>query len=138
MTRHGTVLRSIDPDQIAWTEKQLGTTFPSAFKARMHHRNGGSFELDGEDWFIYPFRDRSTRKSLQKTADDILVNTRSLRDAEPDLPEGIVVLAHNGAGDHLVLLPATSTALGPVVHTLRLRGAELTATMDVTELPAWV
>ena len=88
---------------IAETEAAMGVVFPLELKLRMIRSNGGVVELDGEPWWLYPFRDTTNRKTISRTGEDIRRETEyALREIEGFPADGIAI-AHNGAGDRLFL-----------------------------------
>ena len=88
---------------IAETEAAMGVVFPLELKLRMSRSNGGVVELDGEPWWLYPFRDPTHRKTISRTGEDIRRETEyALTELEGFPPDGIAI-AHNGAGDRLFL-----------------------------------
>jgi hypothetical protein len=95
---------------IAETERKLGVSFPSAFRARMSRKNGGEFSTSNDDWQLYPFFDTSDRKRLSRTSDDIVRETGAARRWRGFPPE-VIAIAANGCGDLLVFLPVAGSAL---------------------------
>jgi hypothetical protein len=71
----------------------------------MMRDNGGGFELNDEAWWLLPFRDRSTRKTLARSTTDILSETETMRCSGLGFPSEGAAIAQNGAGDYLVLVP---------------------------------
>jgi hypothetical protein len=119
---------------IGKTEESMGVSFPAAFKLKMSQYNGGHVDLSGESWFLLPFEDLSSRSSIRKTAQNIRVETQAAIEAGLGFPVEGVAIAHNGAGD-LLFLKRDGAVMSPEVWTFRLRGGEITKTLDdVAEL----
>jgi hypothetical protein len=107
------------PVDIAWvkaTEAKLRTSFPLGFVARMVTLNGGEVEADGDTWELFPFLDKSDRKRLKRTCNDIVLETGSAR-AWPGFPPDGVAIAGNGTADRLILVsdPTAPDRLQPGV-----------------------
>ncbi len=83
-------------------ELALGATLPVGYRAAMKASNGGTVKAAGDDWELCPIRDASDRKRLARSASDIVTETAGSR-AWRGFPADAVVIAHNGAGDSLVL-----------------------------------
>ena len=94
----------LPPDKIVPTEQALGVAFPLGYLARLRKDNGGSVTVRGEHWFLFPFRDDSDRKRLARTCNDIVRETKQLREWR-GFPASGVAIANDGAGNALVLLP---------------------------------
>jgi hypothetical protein len=94
----------VDEQFIQETEKELGLTFPVAFKNRMKKDNGGEIETADDTWTIYPFFDRSDIKRVKRTTNNILLETRSARKWD-EFPINAIAIGENGGGDKLVLMP---------------------------------
>ena len=88
---------------IAETETAMGVAFPLGMKVRMSRSNGGEITVDGEAWWLYPFRDPTDRRTISRTAEDIRRETEYALAEIAGFPEDGVAIAHNGAGDRLVL-----------------------------------
>lgn len=113
---------------IAKTEELMGVTFPMDFKLHMMKRNGGQVMLDDEPWWLFPFYDPTDRRTIRRTADDIKRATKTAIADDLGFPNDGVAIAHNGAGD-LLLLRGRDGKLQADVWIFRLRG-ELVHTMD--------
>jgi hypothetical protein len=119
--------------RIAETEAALGA-FPAAFKLHMSRSNGGDVQLDGEVWFLFPFRDATNRETIRRSAEDIGRETQHAIEAGVGFPTDGVAIAHNGAGD-LLFLRRDGDRLRDEVLLFRLRGGEVVVALeDVAEL----
>lgn len=97
-------------------ERELGVRLPNEYRMRLFARNGGELSTDDDDWQVFPVLDPTDRKTLSRSANHIVLETRNARTWR-GFPAGAVAIASNGAGDLLVLLPArTSNLLDPQVH----------------------
>ena len=107
----------VDPKYIRDSEGKLSTTFPSMFKGKMMRDNGGSIEAAGDTWWLYPFFDSSDKKRIARTCNDIVRETRRMRDWS-SFPPGAVAIGSNGTADQLILVPRAEAAdeLGPAVY----------------------
>lgn len=94
----------LDSQYIQAAERKLGITFPSMFRGKMTHSNGGTVYVLGDSWMLYPFLDSSDKKRLARTCNDIVRETQKIRQWS-NFPAGGVAIATNGAADQLVLLP---------------------------------
>lgn len=106
----------VDPKYIRETEDRLSVSFPSMFTDRMLRENGGSIKAAGDEWLLYPFLDSSDRKRIARTCNDIVRETRRMREWS-NFPPDAVAIAGNGTADQLILLPKTESPreLGPSV-----------------------
>ena len=97
----------VDEERIAAAEEELGRRLPDGLRARLREANGGEIEAGGIVWFLHTIYDDSDRGRLRRTATSHVVHaTREAREGYEELfPEGAVVVAENGGGDHLLLLP---------------------------------
>jgi hypothetical protein len=91
-------------DKIAQTEEALGVAFPFGYLSRLRRDNGGEVLVDGEVWWLFPFRDDSDRKRLARSCNDVVRETKQLREWD-GFPAAAVAIAKDGAGNALVLLP---------------------------------
>ncbi len=94
----------IDAKFIHETEIELGFEFPDKFKQKMIIENGGEIITDEDDWQIYPFFDKSDNKRISRTCNHIGVETKQAKEWA-DFPDSAIVIATNGCGDYLILLP---------------------------------
>lgn len=88
---------------IITAETALGVRFPSAYRARLMHENGGLTQIEGEYWELFPVRDTSDNKRLKRTCNDLVQETKSLRN-KWNIPPNAVVIGENGSGDYLLYL----------------------------------
>ncbi|MCW5757546.1 MAG: SMI1/KNR4 family protein [Phycisphaeraceae bacterium] len=104
-------------DEIGKTEVQLGLTFPPRFIDRMMRDNGGTVQAAGDSWELHPFRNGADRKMLARTANHVARETIQCREW-PEFPPQGVVIASNGTGDALILLPSEvdAKALGETIY----------------------
>lgn len=81
---------------------------PEGLRRRLSRNNGGEPVVDGSPddgiCWLHPVRDSSDRKRIARTASDIVSETAAAR-SWPDFPMGPVVIAHNGTGDLILMLP---------------------------------
>jgi hypothetical protein len=96
----------ISLQEIAKTEAKTGFTFPLGLKLRLSKDNGGEIEVANDCWQLIPFLDSSDRKRIARTCNDIARETASMRDWG-DFPRDAFVVAQNGSGDYLIILPET-------------------------------
>lgn len=97
-------------------ERELGARLPNVYRMRLIARNGGELSTDDDDWQVFPVFDPTDRRTLSRSANHIVLETRNARTWQ-GFPAEAVAIASNGAGDFLVLLPArTSGLLDPQVH----------------------
>lgn len=103
--------------EIAKTEAKTGFTFPLGLKSRLAKDNGGEIAVAGDCWQLIPFLDASDRKWLARTCNDIVRETARMRDWR-GFPSDAFVVAQNGGGDYLVVLPESegSTQLGETIY----------------------
>jgi hypothetical protein len=96
-----------DESRIVAAEEALGRRLPDGLRARLREENGGEIEACGMVWYLATVFDDSDRARLRRTATSHVVHeTQELRDAfGEDMPRDAIVVANDGAGDHLVLLP---------------------------------
>jgi hypothetical protein len=86
-------------------EAALGVHFPRNFVARMRQINGGEVTINGQTWWLHPFWDKSDRKRLARTSNDIVRETNKARQWA-GFPAGGVAIAHGLGPEQLVLLPS--------------------------------
>jgi hypothetical protein len=103
--------------EIAKTEAKVGLTFPFCLTSRFSRNNGGEIKIAGEIWHLIPFLDTSDRKKLARTCNDIVRETKGMRDWR-GFPQDAFVVARNGGGDYLIVRPESdgSTQLGETIY----------------------
>jgi SMI1 / KNR4 family (SUKH-1) len=84
-------------------EQKLGAPLPYSYRQAMMARNGGDVVAYDDVWNLHPILDTSNRRRLSRSCNDILRETRLMRDW-PDWPENAVAIADNGTGDKLLFL----------------------------------
>jgi hypothetical protein len=89
---------------IATAEEALGCKLPKALRARLAVRNGGELLTANEDWLLFPVPDRSSKKRLLRTFNDMIKETASARQW-PHFPSDAIAVASNGCGDLLIVFP---------------------------------
>src|SRR5436309_2189484 len=94
----------LDPKYIREAEEKLSTTFPSMFRGRMIRENGGSVEAAADEWQLHPFLDSSDKKRIARTCNDIVRETKRMREW-PNFPAAAVAIGGNGTADQLILMP---------------------------------
>ena len=113
---------------ISATEEQLGFKFPEQYKAKMQIDNGGEFginlfdEDDDDDniegWFLFPFQDTTDIKRIKRTMGHLIEENKSNRRME-HFPANSVAIAHNGAGDYLLMRANENSQLGEEIYLWR-------------------
>jgi hypothetical protein len=76
----------------------------------MLHANGGSVEIEGEEWVLHPIFDDSDQRRLKRTFNDIVRETGVAREWR-GFPSNAVAIGTNGSGDQLVFLPGARNDL---------------------------
>ena len=106
----------VDKKYILEAEEKLGVRFPESFRVKMQSENGGQLETVPDAWRLYPFFDKSDKKRLKRTNNDIVRETHSSRNWR-SFPQDAVAIGTNGGGDKLVFLYSSKSGmLGPAVY----------------------
>jgi hypothetical protein len=100
---------------ITRAEAALGRRLPNAYVTRMLRSNGGSVEIDGDDWVMHPVLDDSDRKRLARTCNDIVRETTAAL-KWTNFPRSAVAIGANGSGDLLVLIAGGDDQCGEAVY----------------------
>jgi hypothetical protein len=95
---------NVDEHLIAAAEDALGCKLPSGLRTRLAVRNGGEVLTANGDWQLFPVPDRSSKKRLIRTLNDMIKETASAR-KWPQFPSDAIAVASNGCGDLLVAFP---------------------------------
>ena len=93
----------LSEEQLRATENEIEAKFPEAYRRQMMRSNGGEIDAASDNWNLIPLRDASDRKRLSRTANHVLVETKSLS-GFPKWHENALAIAENGTGDALVML----------------------------------
>lgn len=115
-------------------EAALGRRLPAAYRSRLGRDNGGEVRIDAETWFLFPVRDERSRRSLSRTAQDVIVETRIALETGLGFPEDGLAIGANGAGDLLTLRAKGGDGFERHVYVWRLRGGVLEAAGDVDDV----
>jgi hypothetical protein len=108
------------PVDIKFVERcaeKLGVKLPPAYVERICAKNGGDVTADGTNtWTLVPIFDDSDRRRLKRTCNDVVHETEFARGFF-GFPADGVVIANDGCGNHLTLLPKSgnSDELGDAV-----------------------
>ena len=100
----------LSKDKIAWTEEALGVRFPLDYLSLLLRDNGGGIDIEDEPWFLIPFRDDTDRRRFARSCNDVVSETRKLREWS-NFPPAAVAIAVDGGGNALLLLPAADEPL---------------------------
>ncbi len=108
----------LDEKYIIETEKELEIVFPSNFRIKMMHENGGELVIDEDYWQLHPFFDKSDKKRINRTCNHIGLETKEAKTWH-NFPRNGITIASNGSGDHLILLPSkrNNEKLGDEIYT---------------------
>ncbi|MGE8540455.1 MAG: SMI1/KNR4 family protein, partial [Acinetobacter sp.] len=71
-----------------------------------------------ESWFLFPFQDTTDIKRIKRTMGHLVEEHKSTREIE-DFPANSVAIAHNGAGDYLLMRAADDPQLGEEIYLWR-------------------
>ncbi len=88
-------------------ENALGVAFPHSYRRAMMTLNGGAVLCDGDRWDLHPIWDKSDRKRLKRTANDVARETLA-KARWSGWPDHAICIAANGTGDALMLLAQAS------------------------------
>ncbi len=84
-------------------ESALGGRLPASYLEAMCRHNGGEVQAAGDTWTLHPIRDASSKKRLKRTCNDVVYETKVMRNW-PDFPQHAIAIAYNGSGDGLVFV----------------------------------
>jgi len=105
----------LHPSCVARAEAKLGAKLPPAYVASMLDANGGTVEIDGEEWELYPILDETDAKRIARTCNDILYETEQAREWD-GFPEAALAIGGNGGSDQLVLLRTANGEYDDTLH----------------------
>ena len=90
----------VEEKYIQQTEEELQVLFPEAFKKRMMKENGG--ETPDEEFQLFPFWDKSDRKRLSRTSNNISLETKNAKNWS-GFPNNSIAIGVDGYGNLLIL-----------------------------------
>ena len=125
----------VDERYVVLAEQLLGVRLPSVYRQKLLAENGGDLEAGKDHWLLYPVWDKSDKKRLKRTCNDIVLETRLAREWSGFPQEGVAV-GGNGGGDQLVFLPSPRdpAVLGAVLHWWDHETGELHAIGAIADL----
>ena len=123
----------LEPQFVVRAEQKLGAKLPAAYVAKMLRANGGSVEIEGEDWELHPILDETDAKRTARTCNDILHETDEARGWE-GFPEEALSIGRNSSGDHLVLLRTGEGVYDDTLHLWDHETHEVFATAPAIEV----
>lgn len=86
-------------------EERLERRLPEALRARLMRDNGGEITADDATWTLHPVFDDTDRKRMPRTGNHIVRETQSARDGWQGFRADAIVIADDGSGDLICLLP---------------------------------
>ncbi len=95
---------NLDEKWIVEAESKLNVKLPQEYRNEMINENGGELLTEDECWDLYPIWDKSDKKRLSRTCNDIVRETESNRSIDY-FPSKAVAIGTNGCGDQLVFIP---------------------------------
>jgi hypothetical protein len=93
----------VDEAHLRRTEADLGRSLPAALRARLLRDNGGSVWCEGDEWQLLPVWDPTDRRTMRKTANHVVAETRQAVTRWARFPRDAIAVADNGTGDLLIL-----------------------------------
>ncbi|QDU81620.1 SMI1 / KNR4 family protein [Polystyrenella longa] len=94
----------VDLKYILDAEEQLQVKLPSSLSEYLQRWNGAEIEIEEDDWQVFSVLDKSNRKQIARSWNDIVSGNKSASSCAGFPPKAIAI-AQNGSGDYLVLLP---------------------------------
>lgn len=71
----------VSHDRVLAVEAKLGRCLPAQYSARVVRDNGGEIRALGDNWRLHPVWDPSTKKTIKRTAFDLIKELRVQHDA---------------------------------------------------------
>ncbi|WP_439185925.1 SMI1/KNR4 family protein [Carboxylicivirga taeanensis] len=94
----------VEEKYIVETENEIGLKFPDSFRDKMKRENGGELIINGNDWTIHPFFDKTDRKRISRTSNHIIYETKEAKNWR-EFPKNAIVIGSDSYGNKLILLP---------------------------------
>ncbi|MEP3836634.1 MAG: SMI1/KNR4 family protein [Algibacter sp.] len=105
----------LDEKYIKETESELNVKFPSEFKTRMIKSNGGELVTDEYEFELFPFFDKSDRKRISRTCNNIGLETKNAREWN-GFPENGIAIGSDGFGNLIILTHNGDGILTEKIH----------------------
>lgn len=93
---------TLSESELKKTEDEIGAVFPDSYRQSMMQANGGTIAIDDDDWELFPIHDQSSNKVASRTCNHVLYKTKQAQQWKT-FHENAFAIAHNGAGDKLVI-----------------------------------
>lgn len=93
----------IEEKYILETESELNVVFPIEFKNRMIQLNGGELVIKKQEFELYPFFDKSDRKRISRTCNNIVLETENAREWN-GFPKHATAIGSDGLGNQIILM----------------------------------
>lgn len=114
-------------------ERALGFKFPENYRTEMMNQNGGAVLCDHDTWNLHPIWDKSDKKRLKRTSNDVARETSSMA-SWTGWPSNAVCIAANGTGDALIFLAGSSSPDNAVYRWRHETGQTKKTANDFSEL----
>jgi hypothetical protein len=114
-------------------ENVLGVTFPDTYRTAMMTQNGGAVVCDGDTWVLHPIWDKSDKKRLKRTANDVARETKA-KATWTGWPSNAICIAANGTGDALIFSGDPRALDGAVYRWFHETGKTKKMANDFSEL----
>lgn len=107
----------VDIEYVSRAQRTLNVVFPPEYLLQLVRENGAELETSVDHWHLFPVYDDSDCKRMKRTCNDVVRETRKLRELDW-FPQTAVAVGENGGGDYLVFLPDKEYAqqLRPVLY----------------------
>lgn len=105
----------IDRSFVEDLQHSVSSRLPDCYISFMMQKNGGTIELNDDDWELHPIKDTSDRKRLSRTANHVLLEQSTYESWPRFVPETLSI-ATNGSGDRLVLKRHRNAYLPEIYH----------------------
>lgn len=93
----------VSEEYVVAAESGLGVRLPDSYRELMKEANGGECKAASDLWSLTPILDRSNRKRLARTCNDIVRATKAMS-SWLGWPREAICIAQNGTGDALIFL----------------------------------
>jgi hypothetical protein len=98
----------VSEERIEAAERELGTRLLPQHRTRLIRDNGGEVLCEDDGcWQLHPIWDDTNRRTIARTTNHIVHETREAQQWG-NFPPGAIVVASDGCGNHLVLRPGNT------------------------------